>query len=636
MKGRTARRDMAAAQSVEQSWRERNTKVMMLGLRWVETLHAEQDAKDSGAAAQAYTQARAQMREDGQPAAMDQLSLLFQLAPFDEDVLLLALASQLIGKPKQLTVQAAQGLLAISNQDDALARLWDRLAAPAPLRRFQLLETSERPVAASTPLYIDERISRFLMGDDGLDHRLLSVVSPSAPEALPRKHRNTVLDFIETSKTDKPARVMLLGQPHSGRHAAAQFLAARFGLGLVELNTRALQALPDLVPVLSREFIIGQTALLIDADQVESKPLLEGPMRALETLVIIIAELRHDFTFEVPVLRLQALASADRLELWHEVLGPHSADPDHPLAALAEQFKFGPRAIAALANGGGNLWQAARDRASRDLEALADRIVPSLGWDDIVLPPEVLHDLQAAAAQVRHRSRVYDDHGFAARYPRGRGISILLAGPSGVGKTMAAEVVAKDLDLDLYRIDLARVVSKYIGETEKNLKAVFDAAELSGAVLLFDEADALFGKRSEVNDSHDRYANIEVSYLLQRMEAYAGLAILATNMKSHIDPAFLRRLRYVIDVPFPDTAARALIWQKAFPAAMPRAALDYDALSQLELPGGNITVIAINAAFLAAAEDTPLHLGHIARAARAEFRKLDRELRFNWIGVAET
>ena len=151
------------------------------------------------------------------------------------------------------------------------------------------------------------------------------------------------------------------------------------------------------------------------------------------------------------------------------------------------------------------------------------------------------------------------------KYPRGRGISVLLSGPSGTGKTMAAEVIANDLGLDLYRIDLSRVVSKYIGETEKNLRAVFDAAEASGAVLLFDEADALFGKRSEVKDSHDRYANIEVSYLLQRMESYAGLAILATNMKSHLDAAFLRRLRYVVDVPFPDATARRLIWQKSIP-----------------------------------------------------------------------
>ncbi|MGH6840954.1 MAG: ATP-binding protein, partial [Methylocella sp.] len=328
------------------------------------------------------------------------------------------------------------------------------------------------------------------------------------------------------------------------------------------------------------------------------------------------------------------IETADRLQLWHDALGPHTAAVHQAIAAVAEQFKFGPRAIAAAAAEGGDLWQACRELASRELDELADRIIPRYGWDDIVLPAGVIHELKAAAAQVRHGALVYGAHGFARKYPRGRGISVLLAGPSGTGKTMAAEVIANDLELDLYRIDLSRVVSKYIGETEKNLRAVFDAAEASGAVLLFDEADALFGKRSEVNDSHDRYANIEVSYLLQRMECYGGLAILATNMKGHLDAAFIRRLRYAIDVPFPDASARRLIWRKAFPAEMPRAALDFDALARLDIAGGNIAVIAINAAFLAADEGAPLDMHHIARAARAEYRKLDRELRLNWLGVS--
>jgi SpoVK/Ycf46/Vps4 family AAA+-type ATPase len=333
-------------------------------------------------------------------------------------------------------------------------------------------------------------------------------------------------------------------------------------------------------------------------------------------------------------LRLDPLDAEDRVQLWQDALGPHTAEVHRAITAVAQQFKFGPRVIAAAAADGGDLWQACRERASRELDELADRIVPRYGWDDIVLAPDVVHDLKAAAAQVRHSALVYGAHGFAKKYPRGRGISLLLSGPSGTGKTMAAEVIANDLALDLYRIDLSRVVSKYIGETEKNLRAVFDAAEASGAVLLFDEADALFGKRSEVKDSHDRYANIEVSYLLQRMECYSGLAILATNMKGHLDGAFMRRLRYVIDVPFPDVAARRLIWQKAFPTEMPRATLDFDALARLDIAGGNIAVIAINAAFLAAADATPLDMRHIARAARAEYHKLDRELRLNWFGVS--
>jgi SpoVK/Ycf46/Vps4 family AAA+-type ATPase len=221
---------------------------------------------------------------------------------------------------------------------------------------------------------------------------------------------------------------------------------------------------------------------------------------------------------------------------------------------------------------------------------------------------------------------VHGDWGFAAKGERGLGISALFAGASGTGKTMAAEVLANELRLDLYRIDLSQVVSKYIGETEKNLRRVFDAADDGGAVLLFDEADALFGKRSEVKDSHDRYANIEVSYLLQRMEAYRGLAILTTNLKSAVDSAFLRRLRFVIEFPFPDATHRAEIWRRIFPAETPTKDLDVARLARLSIPGGNIRNIALQAAFLAADAGGSVTMTHLARAARSEYAKLEKPL----------
>jgi SpoVK/Ycf46/Vps4 family AAA+-type ATPase len=227
---------------------------------------------------------------------------------------------------------------------------------------------------------------------------------------------------------------------------------------------------------------------------------------------------------------------------------------------------------------------------------------------------------------------VYDEWGFADRGSRGLGISVLFTGSSGTGKTMAAEVLANDLQLDLYRIDLSQVVSKYIGETEKNLKRVFDAAEEGGAVLLFDEADALFGKRSEVKDSHDRYANIEVSYLLQRMEAYRGLAILTTNMKQALDTAFLRRIRFVVQFPFPDSGQRAAIWQRSYPAQTPVRDLDYAKLAQLSVPGGNIRNIALHAAFLAAEAGEPVRMTHLLGAARVEYAKMERPLSETEIG----
>lgn len=209
---------------------------------------------------------------------------------------------------------------------------------------------------------------------------------------------------------------------------------------------------------------------------------------------------------------------------------------------------------------------------------------------------------------------------------RGLGISALFAGESGTGKTMAAEVLAKELHLDLYRIDLSGVVSKYIGETERNLRRVFDAAETSGAMLLFDEADALFGKRSEVRDSHDRYANIEVSYLLQRMEAYRGLAVLTTNMKAALDVAFSRRLSFVVQFPFPDQHQRELIWRRIFPAATPVEPLDYAKLARLSMSGGNIRSIALNAAFLAADEGAAVGMRHLLQAAHTEAAKRERPL----------
>jgi len=221
---------------------------------------------------------------------------------------------------------------------------------------------------------------------------------------------------------------------------------------------------------------------------------------------------------------------------------------------------------------------------------------------------------------------VQQEWGFAARGSRGLGLATLFAGESGTGKTLAAEVLAHTLHLDLYRIDLSAVVSKYIGETEKNLRRVFDEAENSGAVLLFDEADALFGKRTEVKDSHDRYANIEVSYLLQRMEAYHGLAVLTTNLKSSLDTAFLRRLRFVVQFPFPDQEQRLALWQRAFPSATPTRNLDLDKLSRLSMTGGSIRNIALNAAFLAADAGEAVGMNHLRQAAHAEAAKRERPL----------
>ena len=275
---------------------------------------------------------------------------------------------------------------------------------------------------------------------------------------------------------------------------------------------------------------------------------------------------------------------------------------------------------------GERLWDACRVHTQPRLEGLAQRIEPAATWDDLVLPKNQKQILSHIAVHVRRRAKVYETWGFASKGSRGLGISALFAGPSGTGKTMAAEVLANELRLDLYRIDLSQVVSKYIGETEKNLRRVFDSAEEGASILLFDEADALFGKRSEVRDSHDRYANIEVSYLLQRMEAYRGLAILTTNRKNALDQAFLRRIRFVIEFPFPDIAQRLEIWRRVFPELTPTEELRVDRLACLNASGGNIRNIAMNAAFLAADTSEPVRMSHLLHAARCEFAKLEKPL----------
>ncbi len=238
------------------------------------------------------------------------------------------------------------------------------------------------------------------------------------------------------------------------------------------------------------------------------------------------------------------------------------------------------------------------------------------------MPEGEMRQLRQIADQVEGRSRVYDEWGFRVKMNRGLGISVLFAGESGTGKTMAAEVIANHLRLNLYRIDLSAVVSKYIGETEKNLRRLFDGAEDGGAILFFDEADALFGRRSEIKDSHDRYANIEINYLLQRMEAYAGLAILATNLKSALDQAVLRRLRFIVNFPFPTQEERLRIWQRVFPPQTPVNGLDYDHLARLNLTGGNIHNIALSAAFLAAKDGGRVSMPQVLEAARYEIRKM--------------
>ncbi|MGH7429891.1 MAG: ATP-binding protein, partial [Candidatus Methylomirabilaceae bacterium] len=402
----------------------------------------------------------------------------------------------------------------------------------------------------------------------------------------------------------------------------------------------------EMLRLLERDGIMSRLGFYLDATESDSTDrvamtALSDLIERLGAFLVIGSRERWETASEILVVRVPKPDASAQCALWRQALVDQGHSLNGQIEGVVQQFDFGPIAIhqavvAAHARAKlrdpddrsevtvDDLWQACREQAACRLDELAQRIIPCHTWADIVLPDDILRQLQEIAAQVAKRPHVYEQWGFGARLSRGRGISALFSGPSGTGKTMAAEILAHDLKLDLYRIDLAGVVSKYIGETEKNLRKVFDAAEQSGAILFFDEADALFGKRSEVKDSHDRYANIEISYLLQRMEDYRGLAILATNMKSHLDQAFLRRLRFLVDFPFPDSADRQRIWQKVFPSQTPVEGLDYAFLSRLEIAGGNIKNIALNAAFLAAKAGHLVRMEHVLHAAKREYAKIDK------------
>ncbi|HKR62454.1 MAG TPA: ATP-binding protein, partial [Thermoanaerobaculia bacterium] len=327
----------------------------------------------------------------------------------------------------------------------------------------------------------------------------------------------------------------------------------------------------------------------------------------------------------------------EQFATWRAALGPAAETMNGDLHRLAAQFDLTAVAIRNAAEEalelrrgdaewGDIVWDAARAAARPQLESLAERIEVVATRAELVLPDAEMQQLDDVASHVAKRATVYEEWGFARSSRRGLGISALFSGASGTGKTLAAEVLAGELKLDLYRIDLSSVVNKYIGETEKNLRRVFDAAEGGGAILFFDEADALFGKRAEVRDSHDRYANIEINYLLQRMESYRGLAVLATNRKADLDPAFLRRIRFIINFPFPDQNMRLEIWRRIFPRGVPLDGIDFGRLSRMSLSGGNIRNVAMGAAFLAAASGRAVAMDHVMAAAQREHAKLERPL----------
>jgi ATPase family associated with various cellular activities (AAA) len=590
-------------------------------------------------------------------SALESLCTTFGLSPFERAIVLLCAGMELDASFAELCAAAhgdpARPYPTFSLALAALAEPhWSALTPDAPLRRWRLIEVSSQTgtLLMTSPLRIDERVLHFLVGVQHLDERLVGLIEPvQASGDLVPSHA-ALVERIEAAWTRADGElplIQLCGNDETSKRVIAATCCAKLELPLFSLSADLISSnaseLAGLARLWEREVALTSSALYVETEAIDPTEtrsvitvsrLLErvnGPL-FLSTRDRWRPMRRTVFTLDIGKPTVE-----EQRRMWQALLGHEVAGLNGHIRELVSQFNLNTSAIRssaqeALSSGASGtvlakeLWDASRAQSRPRLTDLAQRIEPLATWDDLVLPESERQFLREIAAHVAHKATVYESWGFGAVSNRGLGISALFAGASGTGKTMAAEVLANTLRLDLYRIDLSSVVSKYIGETEKNLRRVFDAAEDGGAILFFDEADALFGKRSEIKDSHDRYANIEVNYLLQRMELYRGLAVLATNMKGLLDPAFLRRIRFVINFPFPDAKQRAEIWQRIFPPNTPTEGLDMGKLARLNVAGGNIRNIALNAAFLAAEAGEPIRMVHLLRATRSEFAKIEKPL----------
>lgn len=543
-----------------------------------------------------------------------ELCLRFGLTGTTRDVFLLAAASEfdpetahaVASHPLALQGRATPAMVAQLMGPDGVTAL----AETALLRQAALVMLSPGPGLAQRGLVIDPGLAQFLYGSAVPGEALAAALVPLTDagqddaeaarlaEALSRAHGREDRTLLHLVAADRQAAEWL---------GLAAF--SELGLAAFTLDRGAAGHLPTarLAAEINRDLVLLKAGLVLPAED---------------------ADLADRVT--APCLIWGESAPPTRRPLAEYM--PRTAAPEiAPGLRLAPTETRNAHATHALGLAP-SLATTARTRAARALKGLAEPIAPQARWEDLILPAAQLAQLKHLAAFQGHRDQVLDAWGFRAKSARGIGLAALFSGPSGTGKTMAAELVATALGQSgdhaaLYRVDLSAIVSKYIGETEKNIARIFDAAENSGAVLLFDEGEALFGKRTtDVKDSLDRHSNTETAYLLQRLEAYTGCAIVTTNLKSTVDEAFLRRFRVVMDFPFPDAAQRERIWRVIFPAETPLDGIDYAALSKLAVAGGFIRSIALSAAFHAAAEGAPVGMGHLARAARSEFGKLGKSL----------
>jgi SpoVK/Ycf46/Vps4 family AAA+-type ATPase len=626
---------------------------------------------------------------DGTTRPMHLPSLLwlqrkFALSAFDLDAILIALAPEVDLRYERLyaylqddvtrrrpSVDLVLNLLCASAEAKFHAR--SRFLRDAPLVRHQLVHLPLEggpgwPGLLARPVYLDESLVRQLLGHAYVDARLEPFARLTRPEvelaatALPPRLRAAFATLL-ADRDRRPVRVYLRGPEGVGQECIAEAIATGLGVPLLSADLRDLPVSPaefrTAASLLCREALLRGAVLFLDrldALRVEDRAphwrALSEDLARLSIDVVLAGTSAWTglepgasaSAVDVATVRLEAPEFSVRRTAWHEHM-PAGSLSETALDALAARFRLAPRQIAAAAASAraqtalrsletgtpavvelDEVFDAARSQSTHNLGTLARKMEPHYAWEDIVLPADQLQQLREICNQVTHRELVFGRWGFDRKLSLGKGLNVLFSGPPGTGKTMAAEVVAKELRLDLFKIDLSQVVSKYIGETEKNLNRIFSEARTTNAILFFDEADALFGKRSEVRDAHDRYANIEIAYLLQKMEEYDGVSILATNLRQNLDVAFCRRLNFTVDFPFPDEHSRLLIWQSMWPSATPLdAGLDLDFVArQFKLSGGSIKNVAIAAAFLAADQGSAVMTAHVLRATRREFQKMGR------------
>lgn len=613
-----------------------------------------------------------------------QLTRLFSLNWLEQQALLICLAPELRRKYDRIYAYLQDDITrkrpsvdlileVLFDQEDDRWQARPFFERNANLFRHLLLRQLDDPSSPSGSsglsrfLQLDERILHYLLGYQGFDARL---------EGYMRVYQPTIeLSELNVAKDkDKTClHKLLMKCLSSGENVRQQLIVNAFGAiayhhrmlalsackaiecPLLVLDLKSLSKSPVefslLIKLALRESLLLQAPLFIEnADYIETLDQFASYSSTLQNLIneygwIVILgtgqPLRYLEDSDVYAIECALPDIEQSRRLWDRYLDKIEIDDKENISAiLAQRFKLSADQIEKTVRQAGlmreaeqadclnfqALAQICRSQFRHKLGSLARKVSPNYQWDDLILPSETKEILSSICCQVEYQYRVFEQWGFVNKLAYGRGLSVLFSGSPGTGKTMAAQVLANQLQLDFYKIDLSSVVSKYIGETEKNLDRIFTEAEASNAILFFDEADALFGKRTEVSDAHDRYANIEVSFLLQKMEEYDGIVILATNLRSNMDDAFVRRIRFIIDFPFPDKESRLQIWQRSLPDKTPiEPDIDFEWLAaKVKIPGGSIKNIVLNAAFEAARENQNLGMEHMLQGCKSEFQKLGK------------